>query len=94
MLPGRWVLAMAWRLPAYQGAIRRWALSLLDDGEAPVSQPALPRNATPAQIANAERREVPATQEALMAAPAFRGVFSFGKGAPATAAVPAGPAED
>jgi hypothetical protein len=63
---------LAWRLPAYEGVMRARALA-----EAEAAQPAAPAQHAP-QAARRPQEVNPGSRAALMADPAFKGIFSFG----------------
>ena len=66
---------MAYRMTAYRGVMRELALAEeRDDAPAPVAQ-ARPQ---PAASQRGNRQVVPATKAALLAEPAFKGIFEFG----------------
>lgn len=72
-LDGPTLFRLAWRLPAYEGAMRVRVQMAHVDG------PSEARGAySPGAASGGEREWNPGTKETMMADPALKGIFSFG----------------
>lgn len=72
LLDGPTLFRLAWRLPAYEGAMRLRVM------EAHAAEPAAPPGASFGSPASGPVEWNPGTRETLMADPALKGIFSFG----------------